>query len=97
MTDHGVDSEEALNQHDDYLGWRLKSNLDLSYWENKHFQTNAAGIRSSRDDAIEPDPGVTRIIKARFVGHWFYNGHALVAKYIKSFFEAEELIESSNI
>ena len=30
--------------------------------------------------------------QVRVGGHWLYNGHALVAKYIKSFLEAEGLI-----
>jgi hypothetical protein len=29
----------------------------------------------------------------RIGGHWFYNGHASVTKYIKSFLEAEGLID----
>ncbi len=61
MKEQGVDSDASFNQHDDFLGWRLKPNLDLILWDNKRFQTNAAGIRGARDYALEADPGITRI------------------------------------
>jgi hypothetical protein len=56
-----IDGEASLNQHDNYLGWRLKPNLDLTLWDNKRFQTNADSIRGSRDYSTEAAPGITRI------------------------------------
>ena len=51
----------ALDQHDDALGWRLKPNLDLRYWDDKHFQTNSFGIRGNKEYSMEPNRVVTRI------------------------------------
>ena len=61
MKEQGVDSDFSYYQHDNFLGWRLKPNLDLILWDNKHFQTNAAGIRGAKDYTLKADPGITRI------------------------------------
>ena len=59
--EQGVDSDASFDQHDNFLGWRLKPNLDLTLWDNKRFQTNADSIRGSRDYSTEAAPGITRI------------------------------------
>lgn len=51
----------ALDQHDDALGWCLKPNLDLQYWDNKNFQTNSSGIRGDREYLITANPAITRV------------------------------------
>ena len=56
-----IDGEASFNQHDNFLGWRLKPNLDQTLWDNKHFQTNADSIRGSRDYSTEAAPGITRV------------------------------------
>jgi hypothetical protein len=51
----------ALDQHDDVLGWRLKPNLDLQYWEDKHFQTNSSGIRGDTEYLKDRNSAVIRV------------------------------------